>query len=175
MPRRSHLSLTFTCFFFFNETATTEIYTTRHTLSLHDALPISTSSRWSWPAWARPCAAPSSKPRSEEHTSELQSRLVISYAVFCLKKKKTPLFIAAASSRLMMWTMGFRTKAARHLRCKPLSSTTTLFIFFLMIRRPPISTQQGTLFPYTTLFRSRAQQRADPVRDHPACASDATR
>src|SRR5213075_3422472 len=27
-------------------------------------------------------------PRSEEHTSELQSRLVISYAVFCLKKKK---------------------------------------------------------------------------------------
>src|SRR5213075_3591609 len=27
--------------------------------------------------------------------------------------------------------------------------------FFLMIRRPPRSTQQGTLFPYTTLFRSR--------------------
>src|SRR5213075_1523407 len=26
--------------------------------------------------------------RSEEHTSELQSRLVISYAVFCLKQKK---------------------------------------------------------------------------------------
>src|ERR1043166_7287495 len=27
--------------------------------------------------------------RSEEHTSELQSRFGISYAVFCLKKKKT--------------------------------------------------------------------------------------
>src|SRR5881227_3530624 len=27
-------------FFFFNDTATTEIYTTVHTLSLHDALPI---------------------------------------------------------------------------------------------------------------------------------------
>ena len=27
-------------FFFFNDTATTEIYTCRHTLSLHDALPI---------------------------------------------------------------------------------------------------------------------------------------
>src|SRR3546814_2675145 len=27
-------------------------------------------------------------PRSEEHTSELQSLLRISYAVFCLKKKK---------------------------------------------------------------------------------------
>src|SRR5213075_2747482 len=31
--------------------------------------------------------------RSEEHTSELQSRLVISYAVFCLKKKKTKKYI----------------------------------------------------------------------------------
>src|SRR5213075_3566362 len=30
-----------------------------------------------------------------------------------------------------------------------------VFFFFLMIRRPPRSTQQGTLFPYTTLFRSR--------------------
>src|SRR3546814_4874681 len=28
-------------------------------------------------------------PRSEEHTSELQSLMRISYAVFCLKKKKT--------------------------------------------------------------------------------------
>src|SRR3546814_6806660 len=29
--------------------------------------------------------------RSEEHTSELQSLMSISYAVFCLKKKKTTL------------------------------------------------------------------------------------
>src|SRR3546814_4122849 len=29
--------------------------------------------------------------RSEEHTSELQSLMRISYAVFCLKKKKTTL------------------------------------------------------------------------------------
>src|SRR3546814_5179625 len=29
------------------------------------------------------------KHRSEEHTSELQSLMRISYAVFCLKKKKT--------------------------------------------------------------------------------------
>src|SRR3546814_5547106 len=28
------------------------------------------------------------RPRSEEHTSELQSLMRISYAVFCLKKKK---------------------------------------------------------------------------------------
>src|SRR3546814_3616230 len=30
-------------------------------------------------------------PRSEEHTSELQSLMRISYAVFCLKKKNTKL------------------------------------------------------------------------------------
>src|SRR3546814_13806494 len=30
-----------------------------------------------------------------------------------------------------------------------------LFFFFLMIRRPPRSTRTDTLFPYTTLFRSR--------------------
>src|SRR3546814_1911767 len=39
-----------------------------------------------------PCRlAPVSDQRSEEHTSELQSLLRISYAVFCLKKKKTSL------------------------------------------------------------------------------------
>src|SRR5213075_3332220 len=34
-----------------------------------------------------PITADDTDSRSEEHTSELQSRLVISYAVFCLKKK----------------------------------------------------------------------------------------
>src|SRR3546814_11274822 len=34
-----------------------------------------------------------------------------------------------------------------------------LFIFFLMIRRPPRSTRTDTLFPYTTLFRSPDQGR----------------
>src|SRR5213082_1258229 len=44
-----------------------------------------------------------------------------------------------------------------------------LSVFFLMIRRPPRSTLCQTLFPYTTLFRSRehadlggAQRRAAP-------------
>src|SRR5213075_830074 len=36
----------------------------------------------------------------------------------------------------------------------------SFFFFFLMIRRPPRSTQQGTLFPYTTLFRSPATSQA---------------
>src|SRR3546814_1340230 len=34
------------------------------------------------------------EPRSEEHTSELQSLMRISYAVFCLKKKKKDINIS---------------------------------------------------------------------------------
>src|SRR5213075_3599802 len=75
----------FLFFFFFNDTPTTEIYTTRHTLSLHDALPISVEPDPSRRAFYDDGFH---HQRSEEHTSELQSRLVISYAVFCLKKKK---------------------------------------------------------------------------------------
>src|SRR6202012_6277161 len=56
--------------FFFNDTATTEIYT----LSLHDALPISRRrSRGSSCACARSAPRCGPCPRSEEHTSELQS------------------------------------------------------------------------------------------------------
>src|SRR3546814_6257372 len=38
---------------------------------------------------SRTGASRASNRRSEEHTSELQSLMRISYAVFCLKKKKT--------------------------------------------------------------------------------------
>src|SRR3546814_19948781 len=37
----------------------------------------------------RPPTPRSRRPRSEEHTSELQSLMRISYAVFCLQKKNT--------------------------------------------------------------------------------------
>src|SRR3546814_1914500 len=40
--------------------------------------------------------------RSEEHTSELQSLMRISYAVFCLKKKKIQAIIQASSSQLLI-------------------------------------------------------------------------
>src|SRR3546814_12355803 len=44
-----------------------------------------------------------------------------------------------------------------------------LFVFFfLMIRRPPRSTRTDTLFPYTTLFRSEAEDRACDARCHEA-------
>src|SRR3546814_10987091 len=104
--------------FFLNNTATTGIYTYGHTLSLHDALPISghlqrpvdavhragdnplavygiTAGRsiefhdWLLRRYGlRPAPRPACGGRSEEHTSELQSLMRISYAVFCLKKQK---------------------------------------------------------------------------------------
>src|SRR3989440_10466131 len=86
--------LHFFFFFFFNDTATTEIYT----LSLHDALPI----------WSRDCAwrpdpwrsvskgrmsslkrSGGSSTFSDRKSTRLNSSHdQISYAVFCLKKKK---------------------------------------------------------------------------------------
>src|SRR6267378_8215289 len=56
--------------FFFNDTATTEIYT----LSLHDALPISCAATTPEPPGRISGPGPRCRRRSEEHTSELQSR-----------------------------------------------------------------------------------------------------
>src|SRR3546814_16372682 len=47
------------------------------------------------------------------------------------------------------------------------------FFFFLMIRRPPRSTRTDTLFPYTTLFRSKPiplRENVDPAKagTHPS-------
>src|SRR2546430_2616762 len=133
------------CFFFFNDTATTEIYP----LSLHDALPIcdqpARAHRRDRCVGARPCHHPAGqriaihvfgsrrelrgltrghggrrgthRHRGDRKSTRLNSsHSQISYAVFCLKKQ---------------------------LRCH-------VAFFFLMIRRPP----RSTLFPYTTLFRS---------------------
>src|SRR5690349_24702811 len=74
-------------FFFFNDTATTEIYT----LSLHDALPILLGSRVEPApyrlAQTRPISGRS--PTKDRKSTRLNSSHVeISYAVFCLKKKK---------------------------------------------------------------------------------------
>src|SRR3546814_1025927 len=48
-----------------------------------------------------------------------------------------------------------------------------VFVFFLMIRRPPRSTRTDTLFPYTTLFRSPAPcgGRAPPCVRPPTAVS----
>src|SRR2546427_11034392 len=107
-----HTRLLFLFLFFFNDTATTEIYT----LSLHDALPISRHSgpfpkppTWPWPGSprepgrGRPCgpdshcagsgAAPCrhggpARCQDRKSTRLNSSHSQISYAVFCLKKKK---------------------------------------------------------------------------------------
>src|SRR2546422_7116308 len=82
-------------FFFFNDTATTEIYT----LSLHDALPICGSSLRALDValWVSLAVALVATPvyldlataqRSEEHTSELQSRLHLVCRLLLEKKKK---------------------------------------------------------------------------------------
>src|SRR5213075_2908849 len=99
---------------------------------------------------------PSTVSRSEEHTSELQSRLVISYAVFCLKKKKRALDPEHSDPRT-----NHRDEADVVDRapgddgeCGGLDVDRGHVVLLLTIRPPPTSTQQGTLFPYTTLFRS---------------------
>src|ERR1039457_7654788 len=73
-------------FVFFNDTATTEIYT----LSLHDALPICLRQAMSRHAATR-CAEARDKRgwRSEEHTSELQSPSKLVCRLLLEKKKKT--------------------------------------------------------------------------------------
>src|SRR3546814_17610303 len=109
------LAISYSCvYFFFNVTATTEIYTYRHTLSLHDALPISRDVLCYYGNKRTPYMDTRyglglvyddrliavggagvnvygdslfikqlQDVRSEEHTSELQSLMRISYAVFC--------------------------------------------------------------------------------------------
>src|SRR3712207_7440070 len=94
--------------FFFNDTATTEIYT----LSLHDALPISGAPSSVITPMATKAATPSTTStaivirsplrtfgrsfplssralRSEEHTSELQSRQYLVCRLLLEKKKHT--------------------------------------------------------------------------------------
>src|SRR5881398_4191790 len=76
-------------FFFFNDTATPEIYTLSDTLSLHDALPICRAGGARDRVARRPAGARAPRHREIGRApSELQSPLNISYAVFCLKKKK---------------------------------------------------------------------------------------
>src|SRR2546430_4988378 len=105
-------------FFFFNDTATTEIYT----LSLHDALPIwlhekvqrnehrarpdaepidSCSRKTSCPVQRRTSRgflwAPSKYPSVPDRKSTRlnSSHSQISYAVFCLKKKKNTIMLSS--------------------------------------------------------------------------------
>src|SRR5438105_8042269 len=80
-------SIFFFCFFFFNDTATTEIYT----LSLHDALPIWAQRLRAGGALALTAGGGSARVAGavdRKSTRLNSSHEWISYAVFCLKKKK---------------------------------------------------------------------------------------
>src|SRR5690606_41671293 len=102
--------------FLFNDTATTEIYT----LSLHDALPISAPPPRAQRPLERPAPAPRAppprapdcrdrragapgrgprarRPRSEEHTSELQSRENLVCRLLLEKKKKEKVTLKTAT------------------------------------------------------------------------------
>src|ERR1022692_546332 len=98
--------------------------------------------------------------RSDRKSTRLNSsHLVISYAVFCLKKKKR--HRARFSCSVLTYGRGYPSSqdyAPVVPSAHPVASHThrahdlavwPLFFFFLMIRRPP----RSTLFPYTTLFR----------------------
>src|SRR5256885_9757685 len=89
------MPLVFVLFFFFNDTATTEIYT----LSLHDALPIflvdtcvGDHKKRQRPSWNMTTSgkflADLVAARSEEHTSELQSPCNLVCRLLLEKKNK---------------------------------------------------------------------------------------
>src|SRR5258708_15491009 len=79
----AHLS--YFSFFFFNDTATTEIYT----LSLHDALPISPHDAVITSVLPDHLDHYGDFPALDRKSTRLNSsHQIISYAVFCLKKKK---------------------------------------------------------------------------------------
>src|SRR6266496_6855619 len=90
-------------FFFFNDTATTEIYT----LSLHDALPISAPQQLQdgdpcprvTRGWRRGRSGAPALRRSEEHTSELQSRRDLVCRLLLEKKKKSKIHIISQKKK----------------------------------------------------------------------------
>src|SRR5258708_14455709 len=108
------LCLYYSFFFFFNDTATTEIYT----LSLHDALPISPAASKLRGDGHRPppriaghrrresrsgfAAGPRAGWRSEEHTSELQSPDHLVCRLLLEKKKNITLWLCITTGKVVM-------------------------------------------------------------------------
>src|SRR6478735_4461044 len=134
----------------------------RSTLFPYTTLFRSASGPSPWPPrWSSMPTGDRCRWSDRKSTRLNSSHLVISYAVFCLKKKK----IGVVRDRLhkvkekqsidqlekllhrlySVWHCAFRHFVDSHL------PSIDFFFFFLMIRRPP----RSTLFPYTTLFRSK--------------------
>src|SRR2546430_3804690 len=107
-------------FFFFNDTATTEIYT----LSLHDALPISRAAVRSSPrdrdcecttnaSSSRAIAVTRSYCRSEEHTSELQSQSNLVCRLLLEKKNDPTRQLCRCVLTAALWLPGLAAYGAR--------------------------------------------------------------
>src|SRR6266496_1576301 len=99
------------------------------------------------PATGRPPRGPGPwpAPRSEEHTSELQSRRDLVCRLLLEKKNDHEPVVDAAKPWAVMRATAHRNVEPRVTRDVDGGD----YFFFLMIRRPP----RSTLFPYTTLFR----------------------
>src|SRR5215475_4655683 len=112
--------------------------------------------------------------RDRKSTRLNSSHVKISYAVFCLKKKNEVYAAIPLVGRIVYMLCWFIVNgmvpfsALTHSETK--NGRVVLSIFFLMIRRPP----RSTLFPYTTLFRSRRWLRGSHLhgtRAHSRAAS----
>src|SRR6266542_2650693 len=124
-----------------------------------------------------PAALSSARSRDRKSTRLNSSHGSISYAVFCLKKKKKKFRVSCLAKKHQSGSDYRQVAPATHLilklhgppRHKKLVPVqlSWFFFFFLMIRRPP----RSTLFPYTTLFRSA---RPSPLRRR-SCVSAAGR
>src|SRR2546421_198287 len=89
-------------------------------------------------------------PRSEEHTSELQSRSDLVCRLLLEKKKKKKKEIQHKRIIDHKHSTSCQCRIVLSFSHPSCPNHTSFFFFFLMIRRPP----RSTLFPYTTLFRS---------------------
>src|SRR6266496_2406098 len=102
-----------------------------------------------------------SSPQDRKSTRLNSSHVEISYAVFCLKKKKVPnsQFTNDSTGRgLCPVELQIGQPYTLQEESSPFANVQlSNSLFFLMIRRPP----RSTLFPYTTLFRSRPGRRRD--------------
>src|SRR6266704_1801475 len=95
--------------------------------------------------------------RSEEHTSELQSRFDLVCRLLLEKKKTNKISVlldrkTKITILIVMYSTTFTSSIFEpypHFYNKQTQYILLYYIFFLMIRRPP----RSTLFPYTTLFR----------------------
>src|SRR6266536_3539085 len=142
-------------FFFFNDTATTEIYT----LSLHDALPIFARSplpREALTIAMIPARIGSGRAGQDRKSTRLNSSHEwISYAVFCSQKTKSFSSRALHQEQSRDFDVLELTKITEVILARKATLrrpgegfTLSSIIFFLMILRPP----RSTLFPYTALF-----------------------